>query len=216
MVLHWVNRSGTGVGETPLDVTGQNPTLSPDGRLLALDVMSGSGSLKWVADVERGVTSRITHGGGQDRSPAWSPDGRRIAFSRGKKLFVTAADGSGNETELANLDGSPESWSPDGQYLLYRTQRQLFVWPLAGRAPAHHDGDSFPLTRARSHTHPTSRGGDEVYIQRHRPHPGVCAFPPRRFGAAMGRTSSELMFLAANRTMTMVDVRIGDTIAAGS
>ena len=134
MVLHWVNRSGTPVGETPLDVTGQNPTLSPDGRLLALDVMSGSDRDIWVADVERGVTSRITHGGGQDRSPAWSPDGRRIAFSRGKKLFVAAADGSGNETELADLDGStPVVVARRHSTCLYRTQRQLFVWPVCRR-----------------------------------------------------------------------------------
>ena len=186
--------------------------------------MSGSDRDIWVADVERGVTSRITHGGGQDRSPAWSPDGRRIAFSRGKKLFVTAADGSGNETELANLDGSPESWSPDGQYLLYRTQRQLFVWPVAGGAPIQVGaragtsrwGQFSPDSRAIAYTSNES-GRDEVYIQLAPPASGRVRVSTS--GGSLprwGRTSSELLFLAADRTMTTVDVRIGDTISAGS
>ena len=224
MVLHWIDPSGKPVSETPLDVTGQNPTLSPDGRLLALDVLSGNDRDVWVADVARGVTSRVTHGGGQDRSPAWSPDGQRIAFSRGKKLFVVRADGNGNETELADVDGLPQSWSPDGKYLLYQTQRQLFLWSFAdststqvgARAGTSRWGQFSPDSRAIAYTSDES-GRDEVYIQMAPPASGRVRVSTT--GGTLprwGRTSGELLFLAADRSMTRVDVRIGETLSAGT
>ena len=224
MVLHWIDPSGNPISETPLDVTGQNPTLSPDGRQLALDVLSGNDRDIWVTDVARGVTSRVTHGGGQDRSPAWSPDGQRIAFSRGKKLFVVRADGNESETELATVDGLPQSWSPDGKYLLYQAQRQLFLWSFAdsmsmqvgARAGTSRWGQFSPDSRAIAYTSDES-GRDEVYIQMAPPASGRVRVSTT--GGSLphwGRTSSELFFLAADRSMTSVNVQIGETLSAGT
>jgi TolB protein len=56
------------------------------------------------------------------QSPAWSPDGRRIAFvSRrdGKALYVMNADGSGLRI-VARVDRlTTPAWSPDGREIVY-------------------------------------------------------------------------------------------------
>jgi Tol biopolymer transport system component len=45
-------------------------------------------------------------------SPAWSPDGQKIAFQRNEDVFVMNADGSGQRRLTTNrrLDGEPD-WS---------------------------------------------------------------------------------------------------------
>ena len=75
-------------------------------------------------------------GSGQQRltmgnHPAWSPDGRRIAFTRGGSarskgsyldIYVINADGSG-ERKLTSGNGGRPVWSPDGQKIAF-TSRQ--------------------------------------------------------------------------------------------
>ena len=61
---------------------------------------------------------RLTEG----ESPAWSPDGRRIAFVRGDEVRLIGADGSGERLLAAGGPGSfpsEPSWSSDGNRLLF-------------------------------------------------------------------------------------------------
>jgi len=58
--------------------------------------------------------------GGVPDDPAWSPDGRRLAFDTGAGLAVMNADGS--HVRLLSLrGGSPRepAWSPDGRRILF-------------------------------------------------------------------------------------------------
>src|SRR6185437_15715653 len=78
-------------------------------------------------DFARGVLSNLTPEPGRHFAPAWSSDGRRIAFSEfaaGEPVLAwKASDGSG-EIEALTPDGVPafaSSWSPDGRALLYLT-----------------------------------------------------------------------------------------------
>ena len=60
--------------------------------------------------------------------PAWSPDGRKIAFQTvsdgNSELFVVNADGSGQRRLTRNYDGdlSP-AWSPDGRKIAFLSNR---------------------------------------------------------------------------------------------
>ena len=83
-----------------------------------------------------GSVRRLTRNGVADFGAAWSPDGRRLAFSRqvgeGTALFVMNADGSGarrltspvtTPEGLLSFDVSP-AWSPDGRQLAFSSNRR--------------------------------------------------------------------------------------------
>jgi Tol biopolymer transport system component len=56
-----------------------------------------------------------------DRSPAWSPDGKSVAFSKQLGgVFVINADGSsGQQQVVANYPAFSPAWSADGKNLLF-------------------------------------------------------------------------------------------------
>jgi TolB protein len=76
--------------------------------------------------------------------PAWSPDGRRIAFASRREgtphVYVMQADGTGTRrlTRSAQDDDHP-SWSPDGRRIVFSREGALFAIP-AGGGPARRIG----------------------------------------------------------------------------
>jgi serine/threonine-protein kinase len=120
------------------------PILSPDGQRLALGVLRDDNWDIWVYHLERGVATRITFGAGYDADPAWSPDGRWLAFASDREgdttVFRKRSDGSGQAELLIETDlmssPFPESWSPDGRWLLVSPTGEggndLWVIPMTG------------------------------------------------------------------------------------
>jgi Tol biopolymer transport system component len=62
----------------------------------------------------------LTRNGVDDRTPAWSPDRRTIAYSRAGALRLIAADGTRDRalTSGASIDMNP-AWSPDGTKIAF-------------------------------------------------------------------------------------------------
>ncbi len=79
-----------------------------------------------------------------DYTPAWSPDGRRIAFAsvRNRNMDIYAMDAGGENllglTRDTMTDTGP-SWSPDGWKIAFTTSRdgisEIYVMDADGRNP---------------------------------------------------------------------------------
>lgn len=68
--------------------------------------------------------TRLTRGLSLEQSAEWSPDGRRLAFSKDNEIYVSNADGSRLKriTRRRSLELSP-TWSPDGTRLAFVSDR---------------------------------------------------------------------------------------------
>jgi TolB protein len=116
------------LGSGPTD-----PAASPDGRSLAI----ASRGWLWLLDVKAGEARRLTRGAGVDSRPAWSPEGRRIAFVRdtGKDTALLEIEvARGSERTLVNtpaMDLDP-AYSRDGCMLYYSSAESgdFDIWRL--------------------------------------------------------------------------------------
>ncbi len=72
-----------------------------------------------------------------DDSPAWSPDGTQLVFSRSGDLFLISADGTGLIS--TGVQGEQPAWSPDGTTIAYGSigGGQDGVWAMNGSFTPH-------------------------------------------------------------------------------
>ena len=96
----------------------------------------------WRFDAATGVARRLTSGGGVDSRPAWSPDGRTLAFVRddSRTLAVMVRDmASGRETEVDRGMAMDPAFTPDGNAIIYSNvaaggDLDLWRYDLASRS----------------------------------------------------------------------------------
>lgn len=77
----------------------------------------------WVLSEDGAVATNLTGSLPTAGFPAWSPDGRRVAFLDGGSRLITVDVPGGVVEQVSDrqFDAVPPSWSPDGRYLLVAT-----------------------------------------------------------------------------------------------
>ncbi|MGH8243333.1 MAG: prolyl oligopeptidase family serine peptidase [Steroidobacteraceae bacterium] len=135
---------------SPMDVFAlewaSDPEISPDGALIAyvrrsFDVKTDTrrGTI-WLVDSDGGNHRPLADGTGNQSSPRWSPDGKRLAF------VAAGPDGAqihihwftdGVTARVTNLLDAPTrlAWSPDGRQLAFVMRVPLKQEPLKVELP---------------------------------------------------------------------------------
>jgi hypothetical protein len=146
----WVSRSGD---VEPVDSTwkvntggiyapdggperGWGVALSPDGRRIALTLLTDLGTDIWIKQLPAGPVSRLTLDPGQDLAPAWTPDGRSVTFLSDRPIppdttrragrfavWQQAADGADQPRVLWSGESTDGFLSADGRWIVLGASR---------------------------------------------------------------------------------------------
>jgi dipeptidyl aminopeptidase/acylaminoacyl peptidase len=100
----------------------------------------------YVFDVASKKSAQVTGGDFDDASPAWSPDGTKLAFASNRTadpdrnynedIWVVSADNADKGAHLTQITTNPgedhsPAWSPDGKWIAYVTQTEPKLFEYA-------------------------------------------------------------------------------------
>lgn len=141
--LVWMSRDGRVAKRFEEAGGARRPSLSPDGRRVAVNLRSAI----WVIDLARGIQSRVALGI-VGNGAVWSPDNQRLIFNRSNyqskgmdAMFETLVANIGSETmvrEPVDQHAHPTDVSSDGKILFYEggttdSPSGLKTWPAIER-----------------------------------------------------------------------------------
>jgi Tol biopolymer transport system component len=114
------------------------PSWSPDGTKLAFVSRRSGDEEVYLARADGTGVRRLTKLPGPDLSPAWSSDGRRLAWSRSGEIWTMSASGTGKERLVRKVAIWHEHHSPTwhGAALVYSSTRVSAFNTELFRAPA--------------------------------------------------------------------------------
>lgn len=140
-----------------VDRGAQDPAVSPDGKTIAVGLL---GKI-WLVPVEGGRATQLTFGTAWHAHPAWSPDGRFLAYAyqrpNGTELVVhTRATGTERTLYSTQLTLGPISFHPSGQAIFFIEDRSMFSAHL-WRVPT----STYHLQYAGRYSEKDVRGGGE-------------------------------------------------------
>jgi Tol biopolymer transport system component len=143
LALSLVAASGAGRSAAPPELIAfvrENPTRTDINASVDL----------WVVRTDGGGARKVVGSSGWDEYPAWSPDGRRIAFDRaiyeaGERedslktidVWVVGVDGRGRRNVTHDGSAAYPAWSPSGSTLAFVRGDGVFIIKADGSARRH-------------------------------------------------------------------------------
>jgi Tol biopolymer transport system component len=236
--LRWLDRSGREMGWLGAEGDLANPSLSPDGKRVALDITDHqTGNIDiWIYQTSGGVATRVTSDPAIDATPIWSPDGERIIFVSLRQghpdLYQRSSSGAGSEEAILRSERAKfaTDWSPDGRFILYRvidatTNFELWALPVGGdRTPIPFMKATFGASNGQFS--PDGRWVAYSSNESGKWEIGVTPFPGPggnwKVSGAGGseprwrRDGKELFYLAPDGKLMAVEVKAGSTFEAGA
>jgi dipeptidyl aminopeptidase/acylaminoacyl peptidase len=112
--------------------------LHPRDRVVAYTAEAGGARQLFTLPLRGGTPTQVTASEKAVSEPAWSPDGRRLAYIRDEELWVVESDGSRSTRVVAKPGGARQPhWSPDGKRLAFVSRRRGWsqVWIIDAPVP---------------------------------------------------------------------------------
>ena len=158
--IEMMKADGTGAHR----VTGDNgeiePAWSPAGDWIAYVRKSSALPIRevWVVHPDGTGKHLLTALAASASRPAWSPDGKRIAFADDAKgnfdIYTIGIDGKGlRQVTSSPADEFEPAWSPGGKLLAFSREGAIYTVTLGGkltRLTSGKDNDSTPAWRPRA------------------------------------------------------------------
>lgn len=231
--LVWFDRSGKTLESRATVQDAEEPSLSPDGKRLAVSRWMGPSKDIWLIDLAQGG-SRMTSHPSVDLMPIWSPDGDSIIFASNRDgpsdLYRMAASGTDKADPVVRSSTvkHPSDWSSTADVVVYDSndpQTSWDIWTLRLR-----DGASTPFLQTEfaegfGRLSPDGRwmayvsnesGTNEVFLR---------AFPLSNGKSKVSteggtqprwrRDGKELFYLAPDGKLMSVAVRTGSKLRLG-
>ena len=226
----WRDRQGGYLGSAGR--AGAVVSISPDGKRLVGDLNATR-----VLDLVTGVATDLMAVGTGNSNPIWSPDGKYVAISWGKRgwgVYRKPSTGAGEWEPLTLADHltAPKSWSPDGRFILYaqihpetgadlmaiRAEPNATPFPVAQTAATEDQGQFSPDGHWVAYTSNES-GLGEVYVIPFPPSPESGRWRVSAGGGVMPRwrrDGNELFYISPDSRMMAVAVGTRPVFSSGN
>jgi eukaryotic-like serine/threonine-protein kinase len=238
--LTWMDRSGKELGRIGEPAVMCNPTLSPDGSRVAVDVsdLKANNVDVWIESTTGAANSRFTFDPAEEVTAVWSRDGKTLAYrSAGGSvgygsILVKPATGLEREKPVFRVQNSddiiPNSWAPADQQILCThkglNSDHLELVPLSGGSPTPFQASSANLSNGQISpdgkwvAYASDESGNwEIYVTTF---PGAAGkWQVSRGGGTEPRwrgDGKEIFYLAPAGMMTAVPVSTVGTFSTGT
>lgn len=226
----WRDRQGKYLGSA--GPAGGVVGISSDGKRLVGDFNSTN-----VLDLRTGVATDLMAVTAGNLNPIWSPDGKYVAVSRGKRgwgIYRKPSTGAGawEPLTLSEQFTAPKSWSPDGHFILYaqirpgtgadlmaiRAEPNATPFPVAQSTANEDQGQFSPDGHWVAYTSNES-GLSEIYVIPFPPSPEGGRWRVSTGGGVMPRwrrDGTELFYISPDSQMMAVGVATKPVFSSGT